>query len=125
MSSAPDLMTTALQMVTALGIVLGGLFVIFYLIRRFLKKDASGSKDPLIKVLANQYLGLKKNIALVEVPGAVLVVGIANDRITLLTKIEDSAILSSLQPSRSEVLPSFSDHLQRLTAKFKRTRSHI
>jgi flagellar biosynthetic protein FliO len=116
-------MTTALQMVAALGIVLGGLFIIFYLMRRFLKKEAGGSKDALIKVLANQYLGLKKNIALVEVPGAVLVIGISNDRIALLTKIEDSAILSSLQLGRSQMPPSFSDHLQRLTAKFKRARS--
>jgi flagellar biosynthetic protein FliO len=124
MSSTPDLMATALQMVTALGIVLGGLFVLFYLMRRFLRKDAGGGKDPLIKVLANQYLGLKKNIALVEVPGAVLVIGISNERIVLLTKIEDSAILSNLQHSRSQAIPSFSDHLERLTAKFKRARSH-
>jgi flagellar biosynthetic protein FliO len=124
MNSTPDLMTTALQMVAALGIVLAGLFVLFYFMRRFLRKDAGGWKDPLIRVLANQYLGLKKNIALVEVPGAVLVIGISNERIALLTKIEDSAILSSLQSSRVQTAPSFSDHLQRLTDKLKRSRSH-
>jgi flagellar protein FliO/FliZ len=123
MTGMPELMKTTLQMVAALGIVLGGLFVLFYLLRRFLRKYAGIAKDPLIKVLANQYIGFKKNLALVEVPGAVLVLGISNDRIALLTKIEDSAILNSLQNSRSRMMPSFSDHLQRLTAKFRRAES--
>jgi flagellar biosynthetic protein FliO len=123
MSTGPDLMSTALQMVTALGLVLGGLFVVFYLMRRLLKRDIGGSKDQLIKVLANQYLGIKKNIALVEVPGAVLVIGISNDTISLLTKIEDSAILGVIQPNKSQLPPSFSDQLQRIAAKFKIAKS--
>lgn len=123
MSTGPDLMSTALQMVTALGLVLGGLFVVFYLMRRLLKRDIGGSRDQLIKVLANQYLGIKKNIALVEVPGAVLVIGISNDTISLLTKIEDSAILGGIQPDKSQLPPSFSDQLQRIAAKFKIAKS--
>jgi flagellar biosynthetic protein FliO len=123
MSTGPDLMSTALQMVTALGLVLGGLFVVFYLMRRLLKRDIGGSKDQLIKVLANQYLGIKKNIALVEVPGAVLVIGISNDTISLLTKIEDSATLGVIQPNKSQLPPSFSDQLQRIAAKFKIAKS--
>ena len=123
MSAAPDLMSTALQMVTALLFVLGGLFVVFYLMRRFLKRDIGGSKDQLIKVLANQYLGIKKNIALVEVPGAVLVIGISNDTISLLTKIEDSAILGGIRHDISQPAPSFSDNLQRIAAKFKIAKS--
>ena len=123
MSAAPDLMSTALQMVTALLFVLGGLFVVFYLMRRFLKRDIGGSKDQLIKVLANQYLGIKKNIALVEVPGAVLVIGISNDTISLLTKIEDSAILGGIRDDISQPAPSFSNNLQRIAAKIKIAKS--
>ena len=80
MNTAPDVVSSALQMMTALGIVLGGLLVVFYLFKRYLKRDAGGGQGQLIRVIANQYIGIKKNIALVEVPGAVLVIGISNDK---------------------------------------------
>jgi len=96
MSTAPDALSITLQMLTALAIVVGGLLVAFYLMKRFLKRDAGGSSQALIRVVANQYIGAKKNIALVEVPGTVLVVGITSDRISLLTKIEDQSVLDGI-----------------------------
>ena len=119
MNSTPDVMSGAFQMLTALGIVLGGLLVVFYLMKRYLKRDVAGSNGQLIKVIANQYIGIKKNIALVKVPGTILVVGVSNDKISLLTKIEDKAIIEAIQQEASGISPSFSDHLQRLTARFK------
>jgi flagellar protein FliO/FliZ len=111
-----------LQMLTALAVVLGGLLVVFYFLKRFLKRDAGPQGTPLIRVIANQYIGVKKNIALVEVPGTVLVVGISNDRISLLTKIEGQGVLDDIKAETSRIPPSFSDHLQRLTTRFKQTR---
>jgi flagellar biogenesis protein FliO len=70
-------------------------------------------------VIANQYIGVKKNIALVEVPGSILVLGVSNDKISMLTKIEDREIIETIQQESSGISPSFSDHLQRLTARFK------
>ena len=122
MNTAPDVFSTALQMLTALGIVLGGLLVVFYLVKRFLKRDVGGSKEQFIRVIANHYIGIKKNIALVEVPGAILVVGVSNDNISLLTKIDDQSVLDGIRQERSQSTPSFSDHLQRLTAKIKTTK---
>ena len=119
MNAAPDVVSSALQMMTALGIVLGGLLVVFYLFKRYLKRDGGGGPGQLIRVIANQYIGIKKNIALVEVPGAILVIGISNDRISLLTKIEDEEHLESLRQQFSGSTPSFSDHLQRLTTKLR------
>ena len=121
MKPSPDLISTALQMLMALSIVLGGLLIVFYLMRRFFKRDLGGTKEPVIKILANQYIGVKKNIALVEVPGTVLVLGITNDRISLLTKIEDKSIVDHVRQKQNRMTPSFSDHLQRVTAKFKIT----
>ena len=122
MNTAPDVFSTAVQMLTALGIVLGGLLVVFYLVKRFLKRDVGGSKEQFIWVIANHYIGIKKNIALVEVPGAILVVGVSNDNISLLTKIDDQSVLDGIRQERSQSTPSFSDHLQRLTAKIKTTK---
>jgi flagellar biosynthetic protein FliO len=119
MNSAPDIASSAFQMLMALGIVLGGLLVIFYVLKRYLKRDIGSSKGQLIKVLASQYIGIKKNITLVKVPGTILVVGVSNDKISLLTQIQDQAIIEDLRQEAAGISPSFADHLQRLTARFK------
>ena len=123
MITAPDMASTALQMLTALGVVLGGLIIVFYFMKRFLKRDVGGSKEQLIKVIASQYIGIKKNISIVEIPGSILVVGVSNDNISLLTKIEDKVVLDDLRQENSRIAPSFSDHLQRLTGRFKQAKN--
>ena len=73
----------------------------------------------MIRVLASQYIGLKKNISLVQIPGAILVVGIAGDSIRLLTKIEDKTILDQIHDRGSgRITPSFSDQLNKITSRF-------
>jgi flagellar protein FliO/FliZ len=119
MNSSPDMVSGAFQMLTALGIVLGGLLFVFYFMKRYLKRDAGGRSRQLIKVIANQYIGVKKTIALVEIPGSILVVGVSNDKISMLTKIEDKAIIEAIQQEAGGTSATFSDHLQRMTARFK------
>ena len=119
MTSSPDMVSGAFQMLTALGIVLGGLLLIFYFMKRYLRRDVGGSSGQLIQVIASQYIGVKKSIALVKVPGTILVIGVSNDNISMLTKIEDQANIEAIQQEASGMSPSFSDHLQRLTARFK------
>jgi len=119
MTSSPDLVSGAFQMLTALGIVLGGLLLIFYFMKRFLTRDGGGTNGQLIQVIASQYIGAKKSIALVQVPGAILVIGVSNDNISMLTKIEDPANIEAIQQEASGMSSSFSDHLQRLAARFK------
>jgi flagellar biosynthetic protein FliO len=123
MNAAPNMVSGAFQMLAALGIVLGGLLIVLYLMKRYIKRDVRDSNGRLIKVLASQYIGLKKNIALVKVPGSILVVGITNERISLLSKIEDKAIQENIHLEASGISPTFSDHLQRLTARFKSPRA--
>ena len=123
MSPAPDALSTTLQMLTALAIVVGGLLVAFYFMKRFLNRDAGGSRKALIRVIASQYIGVKKNIALVEVPGTVLVLGVSSDRINLLTKIEDQSVLDGIKEKTPRLTPSFSDHLQRLTTRIKQAKN--
>ena len=123
MNTTPDTVSTAFQMLTALGIVLGGLLIAFYFMKRFLKRDVGGSKEQLIKVIASQYIGLKKNISLVEIPGSILVVGVSNDNISLLTKIEDKVVLDVLRQESSRGTLSLAAQLQRLTGKFKQAKN--
>ena len=120
MSAPPDMFTTALKMVAALGVVLGGLFVVYYFTRRVTRTDGAGTRDKLIRVLANKFIGVKKNICMVEVPGSVLILGITNDRITLLSEIDDDAILERIRHAENTGSPpTFSDHLNKLVSRIK------
>ena len=119
MNATPDMLATAFKMLAALALVLGGLGIFFYFTRRVMRKDIGTSGGKMIRVLASQYIGPKKNISLVEIPGAILVVGIAGDTIRLLTKIEDKTILDQFHDKGSgRITPSFSDQLNKITSRF-------
>lgn len=119
MNAAPDMLATGLKMLAALALVLGGLGIFFYFARRMMRKDIGTAGGKMIRVLASHYIGLKKNISLVEVPGAILVVGITGDTIRLLTKIEDKTILDQIHDRKSgHMAPSFSDQLNKITRRF-------
>ena len=121
MNYHPDFIWTALKMLVALGIILGILIIALYFTKRMFKGSANQSKGRMIRVLANTYVGVKKNISLVEVPGAILVLGITSDTISLLTKIENDEILDRFKRSEDEKIPgSFSGQLQKLSARYKR-----
>ena len=119
MNATPDMLATAFKMLAALALVLGGLGIFFYVTKRVMRKDIGTSGGKMIRVLASQYIGPKKNISLVEIPGAILVVGIAGDTIRLLTKIEDKTILDQFHDQGSgRITPSFSDQLNKITSRF-------
>ena len=124
MSYDPDLFSTALKMLASLAVVLGGMFVVFHFMKKMLNHKIPGAGNGLIRVLANHYVGMKKNVSLVEIPGAILVLGITNDNIALLSKIEDKDIINLCKnPVAESMPPSFSEHFQRLTGKLtKRNR---
>jgi flagellar biogenesis protein FliO len=120
MNYDPDLVSTALKMLTALGIILGGLLAVFFYTRRKSKIEFGGSRERMVRVLGNSYIGVKKHISLVEVPGSILVLGITPESICLLTKIEDEEILDQLKISQEEkIWPSFSDQLYKISSTFK------
>ena len=119
MNATPDMLATAFKMLAALALVLGGLGLFFYFAKRVMRKDIGASGGELVRVLASQYVGLKKNISLVEVPGSILVVGISGDSICLLTKIEDATILDQIHDrGMGRIPPSFSDQLNKITSRF-------
>jgi len=121
MNYHPDFIWTALKMLVALGILTGILIIALYFAKRIFKVGSHQPKGKMIRVLANTYVGVKKNISLVEVPGAILVLGITSDSIRLLTKIEDDEVLKKLKGSEEEKFSgSFSSQLQKFSARYKR-----
>ncbi|MDY6791186.1 MAG: flagellar biosynthetic protein FliO [Thermodesulfobacteriota bacterium] len=124
MSIYPEIIPTAIKMLTALGMVLGGMLVVYYFSKRILKRQAGHSKGRMIKVLESSYIGVKKNISLVEIPGAILVLGITNDHISLLSKIENQEVINGCKEvDQEKEMLSFSDRLHHFSSKLKGMKS--
>jgi flagellar biogenesis protein FliO len=119
MTVLPDFTSSALNMLTALATVLVGLGALYFVAKRFLNRSVGGPSDQLVRVLGSHYVGVKKQIALVEVPGAVLVVGVTNDRMRLLDKIEDPVLLDQIRSRSEGEAGGFSAQLTKLTDRFK------
>jgi flagellar protein FliO/FliZ len=120
MNPAADLTTPIVQTAAALAIVLGGMFGLYYIARRLIRRNGVASAHPWIRVVDHHYLGFKKQISLIQVPGALLVLGVSNDGISLLTKIDDRDILDKLPlTGQKDATPSFTDYLMRLTQRLK------
>ncbi|MCC6544145.1 MAG: flagellar biosynthetic protein FliO [Nitrospirae bacterium] len=84
----PGFTGSFIKMVTALGIVLSLLFAIVYLVKKYLgKKIGLSGQDQKIRVVTSTYLGPKKSIALVEIAGEKIVVGVTATHISMLTKL--------------------------------------
>jgi flagellar protein FliO/FliZ len=120
MNAYPEILPSLLQMLASLAVVLGGLLLTLWFFKRFVQARAGGVNNRLIRVLASTTIGLKKNITLVDVPGAILILGVTGDRISLLARIEDPETMRKIRgeiPSKP-VIP-FGEHLQFFSARLK------
>ena len=120
MNAYPEFLPSLLQMLASLAVVLGGLLLTLWFFKRFVQTRAGGVNNRLIRVLASTAIGLKKNITLVDVPGAILILGVTGDRISLLARIEDPETMRKIRgeiPSKP-VIP-FGEHLQFFSARLK------
>ena len=85
-----ELVPSSLKMLSMLVLVLGIMFLLFFGFKKYvLKNTMFGGGEKLVNVLGSGFLGPKKNIVLVEVAGEVLVLGMSQDNISLLTNITD------------------------------------
>lgn len=85
-----ELVPSSMKMFSMLALVLGIIFLLFFGFKKFvLKNTMFGGGEKLVNVLGTGFLGPKKNIVLVEVAGEVLVLGMSQDHIALLTNITD------------------------------------
>jgi flagellar biogenesis protein FliO len=105
---------SALNMVAALAAVLGGMFLLVHAARRWLNRSGIPGAGPLVRTLATHPIGIKKSVALVEVPGCVLVLGLSGDRIQVLTRIRDPQALERLRGGTPVAPVSFAEQLARL-----------
>ena len=92
---ATDFSTALVKMVAGLALVLGILVGLYWLSRRFLPGSVAGGNVGM-RLLGRLGLGSRKYVALVEVAGKVLILGVSNDRINLLSEVEDQSKVSAL-----------------------------
>ena len=121
MNYQPDLMASAVKMFAALVLLLAFLMAALYVSKRYLRRGGPRYSGGMMRVLSSIHLGVKKSVTMVEVPGAVLVLGVSNDHIRLLTKIEDASALDRFElPENQMMSGSFLDELKSLSGKFKK-----
>jgi flagellar biosynthetic protein FliO len=119
MNAAPEMLPAALKMISALAVVMGGLWMAVAFARRFIRRAGGANGEPMVRVLATHPLGVKKSITLVEVPGSLLVLGVTGERIQLLSRIRDPEILARLGRTGPAAAVSFYEHLSQLTARLR------
>jgi flagellar biogenesis protein FliO len=79
-------------------IILAVFLVLFYFAKNyFFQGSWVLNKEKLIDVIATNHLGAKKFISIVEVAGEVLVLGVSNNHISMLTRIEDMDMVEKLK----------------------------
>jgi len=114
-----DLTAATLKMFGVLGLILGLLIGAVWLLRRFMSRTGG----PLalaggeLAVLAQYPLGPKKVLALVRVADEVLLLGVTEANINLLSRIEDEAFLARLKRSNPSRPGDFRGLLKRLTGR--------
>ena len=115
MNGAPDMITAGLKMIASLGVVLAMILFLLYGVKKLTRQRMGASGGKRIHVLESHYMGVKKTISLVRVPGKVLVLGISGDRINLLDTLDDEIVQQ--QPSAGESKsfgPILSDRLKKI-----------
>lgn len=96
--SQPDFYFTAIRTFSVLLIMLAAILIGSYLAKRFWPKGSGlmGS-NPWIRVVAASYVAPKKTISLVEVAGEMLVLGLTDSHITMLTKINNERMIDHIK----------------------------
>jgi len=85
-------------MLVALAIVLGMMIGTMYFIKKILHSTSPAmNSGSLIKILASRYLGPKNSILIVDVAGEIIVVGLSNSQMSMLTTISDKDALDKLR----------------------------
>lgn len=81
-----NLLQASLQMLAALGIVLGVLLLLVAIVRKRKLLPFGQAREGLIQVIETRHLGPRKALCLVQVQGENLLLSVCQDRIELLAR---------------------------------------
>ena len=108
--------TVAMKFTAALGGILTVILGLFFFFKKVAPDAVAkfGGNGSLVRTLHKTTLAPKKSLAVVEVAGEVLVLGISGQNIAMLTKIENEEALARV---RSVGESSFVEHLSKMLGK--------
>ena len=102
-SNPVSLESSGFKMAMTLSMVLGLIFLLFFGFKKYvLKNTMFGGGGKLVQVLSTNFLAPKKNITLVEVAGEILVLGISDQNISLLTSIREPGRIEDIKNLHGE-----------------------
>ncbi len=108
-----DFTSSFVEMVFSLGLVLAVMLALLWAVKKFMP-SAAGLGGGGMRLLARLSLGPRRFVALVEVAGEVLVLGVGGDGIRLLYKVDDPEALEQI---RSAPKPAFKTLLAKVRNK--------
>jgi len=103
------------QMVASLSIVVGMIYLAYYLANRFLKGNLMKKSVPrYIRVVESRFLAPKKSLMLVEVGGEYLLLGSSDSGISLLKQVDMLETIEVVEElsAAAKTSASFPDGLQ-------------
>ena len=99
----PDLYSSAIKTFSALALILAVILICFYLVKRFWPRGSGLlNTDRLISVITTSPIAPKKMISVIEVGDEILVLGLTDSHITMLTKITEEPAIHRLKTSRGK-----------------------
>lgn len=88
-AAAPEFWSAMLKSFGMLLIVLGVLIAVLWLIKRYVGQQSGMGKPGVIQLLASMYVAPKERIALIDVLGEKILIGITSHQINFLARIQD------------------------------------
>jgi len=89
------------KMLAALALVIGLMIAALFVVKKyFYQSPAVSGGNTMIDVISTHHLGPKNSFMIVDVLGQILVLGVSNQEISLLTVITDPEALDKLKSSR-------------------------
>ena len=118
--------TSGVRMIASLLAVLGLIFGGVYLLKKLTPyKGLISNTEHSISVLSRMSLGQKRSICLVKIAGEILVIGLTNSNISVLSKMDADEYYSKNESDThrtpAEYRPSFSKILSKIGIKNNRT----
>ncbi|MFP4380717.1 MAG: flagellar biosynthetic protein FliO [Candidatus Sumerlaeia bacterium] len=85
----PGLWETLFRMLGALAIVLGLMFGVAWLWKKYAPQQKASTRDDVIRIVGSRMLGNKRSLLLVRVRGQTLLLGVTPQNISCLTEIHE------------------------------------
>jgi flagellar biogenesis protein FliO len=119
-----ELFAASIKMISALALVLGAVVIVMYVLKKTVNRGGTTSRGAdIIRVRAVRYLGGKNSIALVDVAGTMIVVGLSPQGMTTLAQIDDPGTLDSPTGERTTEKGGrgggFARHLAEYASRFR------